>query len=256
MMTVIHAALAYAARGKCIFPCNPRNKKPLTDHGFKDASSDPDLVRQWWSKWPSAMIGVPTGKISGVWVLDVDPRHNGEESLKFLEQQHSSLPATVEAITGGGGRHLYFRMPEGIEVKCSAGDLGAGLDVRGDGGYVIAPPSIHPNGKPYTWSVDCAPLANAPTWLLELTPRQGERRPDSHWEGIAERGLPDGMRNETLLSVIGKLIGAGINAALAHELVQSWNIVRGDPPENSERVTQLFNRVVRLERKKREAALC
>jgi hypothetical protein len=146
-----------------------------------------------------------------------------------------------------------------IEIRNSASMLGDHLDVRGEGGYVIAPPSIHPSGRPYAWSVDTAhELADAPQWLLNLLRQQEqrERKPDEHWINIAYRGLPEGLRNETMLSVFGKLIGAGIHPTLAHELVQSWNIVRGDPPEDSKRITQLCNRVVSLERKKREAARC
>jgi hypothetical protein len=246
------AALAYSARGKCIFPCRPRDKTPLTPHGCLDASSNPEQVRAWWAVHPNANIGLATGKRSGLWVLDIDGEQGGA-SLRALELANGGLPATVEAITGGGGRHLFFRMPEGIEIKCSAGALGAGLDVRGDGGYVIVPPSIHPCGRPYAWSIDCAPApADAPAWLLdELQRRQSGRQPDSYWTEIVKRGLPEGLRNVTTLSALGKLIGAGIHPAFAHDLVQCWNAQRGNPPLEPKIITEQAKRVLRLEMKKR-----
>src|SRR5262245_57540029 len=106
---IAQAALGYAERGKCIFPCKPRSKFPLTEHGFKDASSDVDRVRTWWQRAPSANIGLATGRRSGMFVLDVDG-DEGEASLRALEREHGELPATVEAITGSGGRHLFFHM--------------------------------------------------------------------------------------------------------------------------------------------------
>ena len=140
-------ALAYTRRGWRVFPCAPRGKVPLTAHGLKDASTDEKQLTDWWDRWPSANIGVATGAESGFFVLDVDGK-DGNESLATLEREHGPLPTTVEAKTGGGGRHLLFKHP-GQAVKNSAGRLGPGLDVRGDGGYIVAPSSIHPTGKSY-----------------------------------------------------------------------------------------------------------
>src|SRR5262249_12553200 len=121
---------------------------------------------------PAANIGVATGKPSGIFVVDVDGV-DAEAELRKLEAQHGALPPTIEVITARG-RHVYFKMPA-APIRNSAGKLGPGLDIRATGGYVLAPPSIHPTGRRYEWSVDCASaIADAPTWR---TQRVGDRGP-------------------------------------------------------------------------------
>ncbi|MGC8960204.1 MAG: bifunctional DNA primase/polymerase [Chloroflexia bacterium] len=159
------AALSYAARGWPVFPCRPRGKTPLTPHGFKDATCDPETIRAWWERWPDANIAIPTGAPSGLLALDVDPRSGGDESLRELEQRYGPLPRTVESLTGGGGRHILFRCPN--SMRC--GKLAEGIDIKANGGYIIVPPSVHPNGRPYVWlHPDDVPPAEPPAWLLEL----------------------------------------------------------------------------------------
>ena len=162
---LVRAALAYARRGMPVFPCEPLGKRPLTRDGFWDASVDAGVVGRWWSRWPAANIGVPTGKRSGLLVLDVDPRDGGAASLTELEGAFGPLPRTTRARTGGGGEHVFFRYPGevGGEVRNSASWVGPGLDVRGEGGYVLVPPSR--TQAPYRWT-ERAPLAEAPSWLL------------------------------------------------------------------------------------------
>ena len=156
------AALAYARRGVPVFPCEARGKRPLTASGFRDAATDPGRIEAWWRRWPGANVGVPTGPRSGLLVLDVDPREGGDESLEALERRRGAAPRTTRARTGGGGSHLYFRYPAGPAVANSAGFLGSGLDVRGEGGYVVAPPSR--TTGPYEW-IDRSSPAEA-GWLL------------------------------------------------------------------------------------------
>lgn len=158
------AALEYAAKGWAVFPIAPRGKTPITTHGFKDATTDRDVIVDWWEKYPDANIGFATG--NGLYVLDVDGE-KGQDSLTCLETEHSPLPFTRECRTGTG-RHFYFECDE--ELGNSASKLGENLDTRGDGGYVILPPSVHPNGAVYTWAADCeeAPL---PEWLKPPKPK-------------------------------------------------------------------------------------
>jgi len=164
---MLKAALTYARHGVPVFPCR-LNKAPLTSRGHKDASTDEAAILAWWRRWPTALIGMPTGWDSGLWVLDVD-LPDGPASLEAIEAQVGPLPSTLEQVTGSGGRHLFFKMVEGVEIKNNARKLGPGLDVRGEGGYVIVPPSGHPSGGTYTWSTDHdAPLGDAPDWLLDL----------------------------------------------------------------------------------------
>ncbi len=157
------AALSYARRDIPIFPCEPGGKRPLTYNGFWDATTDARRVRSWWGRWPSANIGIPTGERSGLLVLDVDRRSGGMESLAALERRNGPMPETVKARTGGGGVHLFFRFPAGQDVRNSAELLGPGLDVRGEGGYVVVPPSR--TQSTYEW-IERPPLADA-GWLLE-----------------------------------------------------------------------------------------
>jgi hypothetical protein len=136
----------------------------LATHGAKDASCDPRQIDEWWAKYPWANIGVVTGAISGLVVVDVDGAP-GERSLRDLLVEHGPFPATLTARTGSGGAHYFFKHP-GRKVKNSARRLGPGLDIRGDGGYVVAPPSHHVCGGAYEW-VSKEPVAALPTWLLE-----------------------------------------------------------------------------------------
>jgi len=161
--TLLKAALAYARRGVSVFPCEASAKRPLTRNGHWDATTDPHAIERWWRRWPSANVAVPTGQKSGVVVLDVDVEDDGPESLARLERAGVPVPKTARARTGGGGIHLFFRYPRGREIRNSAGLLGPGLDVRGEGGYVVVPPSR--TQGPYEW-VDRSPPAEA-SWLIE-----------------------------------------------------------------------------------------
>jgi len=114
------------------------------------ASKNEKEIRNWWSRWPSANVCIVTGKDSGVVVIDVDPRHGGEESLKELQSSGSNFDGSPSLRTGGGGSHFYFQHPGG-RVPNRAGVL-PGIDVRGDGGFVVAPPSMHASGEVYSWN--------------------------------------------------------------------------------------------------------
>jgi hypothetical protein len=100
--------------------------------------------------WPDANVAIATGMESGIFVLDIDPRHGGDKSLEMLENQYGSLPATLKSKTGNGGWHLFFRHP-GTPIPNLISKIGSGLDIRGDGGYVVAPPSLHQSGAYYQW---------------------------------------------------------------------------------------------------------
>ena len=162
---LLDAALFYAMLGMAVFPghgvtpegrctcgtvdCGSPGKHPHIKQWQQDASTDAETIRRWWRRWPSANVCIATGSTSGIVVLDVDPRHGGAESLKTLEREHGSLPKTPTVITGGGGLHHYFvhpgkRVPNKVNVF-------PGIDIRGDGGFVVAPPSRHVSGEEYSW---------------------------------------------------------------------------------------------------------
>jgi hypothetical protein len=160
------AALGYADRGWHVIPLRPRAKPPLgqlVPNGLRQATTDLATVLGWWTRAPQANVGLVAG-VSGWIALDVDPRNGGDDDLHELEGQAGKLPKTVSAETGGGGWHYLFQHPGG-DLR---GKLGDGLDVK-DAGYIVAPPSIHPSGRPYSWdlSPDDVPLAELPPAWVE-----------------------------------------------------------------------------------------
>ena len=157
------AALAYSRRGWSVLPCRPCDKRPATKHGFKDATTDKGRIVQAWTLNPEANVGIATGVVSGIVVLDVDPRNGGDANLAELERVHGSLPETLTVETGGGGRHFYFAAPE---EPLRSGGVADGLDFKAEGGYIVAPPSVHPSGGPYRWAKGSSRvLAPCPDWL-------------------------------------------------------------------------------------------
>ena len=133
--------------------CNSAGKHPRTRHGFKNGTTRPDRVRQWWETDPSANIGILTGQVSGLLVLDVDLRSGGFESLENLEREHGRFLSSMEALTDGGGVHKYFSLPRGVLMPSRQldPDRYPGIDIKAEGAYVVAPPSTHVSGKTYRW---------------------------------------------------------------------------------------------------------
>jgi hypothetical protein len=196
--TPLEAALDYYDRGLMPIPVHRviahREGKPICSCGARDGCASPgkhptmawsqfqkrrpprEEVAEWWSGDRARYgVGILTGSASGnIFVLDVDvgPGKDGDDSLRALQLAHDDLPETAEVKTGGGGLHLYFRAPPGVAVvRNSASKLGPGLDIRGEGGFVVAPPSFHASGQPYVWSWTntlAEGIADAPAWLLDL----------------------------------------------------------------------------------------
>nr|WP_245157790.1 bifunctional DNA primase/polymerase [Brevundimonas sp. A19_0] len=254
------AAHDLAALGWAVFPLRPRDKKPYPNtRGLEDASQDVAEVVAWWHgaatlprKDPgkpaaragrAANVGVATGAGSGFFVLDVDGQ-TGMDSLLRMTRAYSPLPHTVRQSTGKGG-HLLFAWPEGREPRNRAGSLGQtesgvrpypGLDIRGEGGYIVAAPSIHPSGRLYSWAEGCSPferpLAAAPRWLLDLVCPVEEPRPsprssvnvgvgneDAYGRAALQgacdaiSGARPGTQNDTLhrrAFSIGRLVAGGV----------------------------------------------
>lgn len=172
--TYLNAALNYASKGCKVFPLNGKIPAIKAGKGHRDATDDPDQIRSWWSgEYLGYNIGIATGSASGFWVLDVDGGEgkSGHESLAELEAKNGSLPATVWQTTGNG-KHFLFRVADGKNIRISSGKVGQNLDVRGDGGYIVAAPSIHPGTKKaYQWQEDSfsiSAIAEAPDWLVRL----------------------------------------------------------------------------------------
>lgn len=168
--TLIEQALKYARYNWSIIPMRPHEKRPMIRwQEYQQHRATEEQIKNWYQRWPDMNIGVVTGQLSGIVVLDVDPRHGGDSNLEKWEQQHGQFPDTVEVITGGGGRHLYFKHPG--EIIHNRVSIVAGIDLRGDGGCAVLPPSIHPSGKAYRWRAGHEPdnmdMAELPGWLLQ-----------------------------------------------------------------------------------------
>ena len=219
-----------------MFPCGP-DKRPLVPHGFKAATTDPATVRTWWGQWPDALIAVPTGEHTGIVVLDPDvrPGIDGNDTLYLLEERHGKLPPTVEALTPSGGRHIYFRHP-GQPVPCSAGKLGPGLDVRGDGGYVVVPPSRNGAGG-WEWEASnpSEPAELPVAWIsLLVAPRheEGPRRPE-------DTPIGEGQRNAHLTSLAGAMRRRGASADALRGALHAENEARCRPPLGAAEVDRI-----------------
>jgi len=246
----LKAALSYIQMGFAVFPCRPGRKEPLTEHGFKDATVDPQQVREWWDKVPTVNVAIATGSVSNLLVIDVDSRNDGESGLDKLRRDHGNLPQTPLVITGGG-RHIYLRHPGG-QNRCSTGELAPGIDIKADGGYVVAPPSLHPSGPAYRWDKDYD-IANvrpsaAPAWLIEqLAQMENSTRHGPTSRATGGNVIPDGQRNNALASLAGGMrrMGMGYGEILA--ALQVTNQARCRPPLDDTEIEQIAASITRYE---------
>jgi hypothetical protein len=155
--------------------CKNPGKHPvaqLVPNGLKNATADPDIVNEWFTGTTPWNIGIATGKVSDIWVIDIDIKDGktGDKELEELERRYGRLPKTATVITGSGGKHYYYRYPligEDQKIRSVNGALAPGLDIKGDGGYVVAPPSIHISGKTYEFSTNDAYVTYPPLWLVK-----------------------------------------------------------------------------------------
>jgi len=244
--SILDIALEYAALGWSVIPLPYREKKPAVKWKEFQATRATKLELTLWFDQRQRNIGLVCGAISGLIVLDVDIGHGGQESLKKYD-----VPTTPIVQTGSGGFHLYFKHP-GHHVGNFAGKL-PGFDLRGDGGFVVLPPSVHPNGRQYTWlTAPATALAPAPAWLQEMikieepmvyvprplpvNPFRGKpsgSKSYNYAQGILMSLIKDlldtheGVRNSMLNRasfLMGKLVGAG---EIARSQVENKLIVTG-----------------------------
>jgi len=193
----LSAALAYAALGWRVIPLHPGTKQPIPAAWQEKGTTDTDTILGWWdATYPDAGVGIVCGADSGLVVIDVDEHGiSGSDTLADLEATYGELPETPCVLTGGGGRHLYFAYPAGVTIRNDAGKrLGPGLDIRAEGGQVVAPPSMHESGRAYAWEASSYPaptsilfaaepgtvaLATMPGWLIDLLAAAPPERPPS-----------------------------------------------------------------------------
>lgn len=264
-MDTLKTALAYAQRGWLVVPlhnpkqgkcschkqdCSSPGKHPRTEHGLKDGTKDAHQIEQWFARWPAANLGILTGQASGLVVLDVDG-DDGKASLQALTAAHGSLPKTLCAKTGRKGTdgkrkgaHYYFRAPVGVPIRNSAGIVGKGLDVRGEGGYVVAPPSLHPSGLLYEWLAPEQPLADLPAWLLA---RLAEAKPAPAMQTSPAQGevIAEGGRNAALASLAGTMRRRGMSPDAIEAALVKENDARCKPPLPDGEVREIARSVAR-----------
>jgi P4 family phage/plasmid primase-like protien len=248
--SMLEAALRYVRMGWPVFPLGIRGKKPMIPEGqggggCKDATLNEEKAREWWTKWPQANIGLATGH--RFIALDKDPRDGGDDSLDFLVRHHGPLPKTIEQTTGTGGGHYLFQQPD-FRVRNSQGNNGGiaqGIDIRGYHGYIVAPPSIHPEtGRAYCWEgmeeLEQQKLAPAPGWLLDWLKKHSERAsapPDPAKATVAR--FAKGQRHNGLLKIAGSMRARGLTADEIFALLKAVNEKRCDPPYDEAHIRKM-----------------
>ena len=216
--TFYDAASPLALQGRPVFPLKP-DKKPLTPHGFKDATTDVEQIKNWGERWPNALVGVPTGKVSDRFVLDVDVK-NGNDGFNTLAAKGWRLPATrIHHTPNGGGRHYLLHYPKDQTLTISAGKLGAGLDTRGDGGYIVWWPA-------HGYAVEnMSKLADVPDWLMTALLDADNKPPPSFDQPISE-----GKRNDTLFRLAAFLRAKGVAIEVIEAALMAENWTKCVPP--------------------------
>ncbi|MEW5765889.1 MAG: bifunctional DNA primase/polymerase [Acidobacteriota bacterium] len=267
------AAEGYGQRGYPVFPlhtpegggcscrrpdCEAVGKHPRIVQWPDNATTSEGTIRSWWRRWPEANIGLVTGETSGLVVLDVDPRHGGDAALEALQREFGELPPTLRAQTGGGGLHLFFRHP-GVRVPNSAGAMGSGLDIRGDGGYIVAPPSRHASGGRYAWDPARHPRhlepAPMPQWLLDraVRPDRGVLTPfrRSSLCDLVLTGVAAGQRNTSLVRLAGHLFRHRVDPYVCLGLLKSWNEANCRPPLTESELMRTIESIAGAELRRR-----
>ena len=268
---LLATALEFAEKGIAVLPChNPCQdghcscrrgdcrsvgKHPRTPNGLTAATIDTDVIRRWWGQWPNANLAARTGADSGVFVIDVDA--DGFDALEAFAATHGTpnwCPDTWTVRTGNLGAHLYFHHPGvGRKVRTTAGVIAPGVDVRGDGGYAVLPPSLHTSGRRYEWLEGLAPdgidLAAAPPWLLGSVVDVGttvvrSSRPARDGSSPSDP-IEAGRRNATLTSLAGTMRQRGFGEAAIEAALMEENQARCAPPLDDDEVSRIARSVGR-----------
>ena len=213
--------------------CRAIGKHPLIGDWPNKWTQDINQIDQWLKRWPKMNVGIVTGYPSGVVVLDVDGPE-GEESLRKLEAEHGPLPDTWEALTGGGGRHIFFKCPANVSELKNAVKFLPGLDIRADGGQVVAPGSLHSSGAYYQWELSSHPaeteLAEMPAWLFAVIRDYSQGGAGKRKKYPKEGPILDGQRNDYLAHFAGKLRRIGCSEGVLLAALLAENEARCQPP--------------------------
>lgn len=234
-------ALAYAKMGMAVFPLVPKSKNPATQHGFQNATTDPNQIEEWWGGNPNYNIGIASGQMSGGIVvvdLDIDKEKGkyGNETLREWESEHGQLPDTCRTITGRGGYHLLYRADR--KILCSINEEKA-VDIRGDGGYFVAPPSIHENGNRYEWEQDPQEfvLEQADDLVYEFIDFVRPEKKEKPTFSVPEM-IPEGSRDNTIFRLACSLQSKGLSDEAILAAAMKENETRCVPPLTDKEVEQ------------------
>jgi hypothetical protein len=246
-MTLVEAALKYAGLGWPVFPvwwpenggcacgkpdCSKPGKHPLgklVPKGRNNATTDAEIIRGWWKKYPQANVDIVTGPESGLLAVDVDPRNGGEEAWKKITAEVGTLPLTPTARTGGGVWHYVLQYP-GNTVKSAALSQYPGIDIKSKGGSIVAPPSLHISGQRYSWQIPpgSTPPVQCPQWLISLASSNGNRAQRAKTaEGDV---ITENQRNATLASLAGSMRQRGMTVEEIEAALLAVNAGRCHPP--------------------------
>ena len=244
MADCLAAALEYATKyGWAVFPVQPSTKRPRTPHGCNDAKKTVGAIKAWWKRWPDSNVGIATGSLSELVVIDLDIDDdkgiNGRNSIREWERVHGHLPETVMSITGRGGTHLFYHH-KGNDIGNKAGIL-EGVDIRGEGGYVVAPPSIHPNGTEYQWEFhpEDYKLAELDGNVMKLISPKKEEQSEEPFQ-LPEQIEP-GKRNDTLYKLACSMQAQGFSDAAIRVAVAQNNKDLCVPPLEDEEIDALVS---------------
>ncbi len=235
-MNMMDAALSYVAEGFSVFPVK-LDKKPLTEHGLKDATQLQIRVKDFWTQHPDASIGLLT---DGLIVIDFDAKSGGKKSKEEIEVKYGKLPRTRTHRTGGGGLHYLYRNPNGSKVGNTV-KLGGyvGVDLRANGGYIVVPPSPHPSGKKYE-VLDAGDVMVAPDWIMELTKVKAIQILETN-----EQPLTAGQRNATFASLAGYMRKRGISQEALESALLTINQIQSNPPLSESEVRIIAKSIAR-----------
>lgn len=260
-------AMEFILRGWAIFPvhhmfnrkcscgninCKSAAKHPLVRHGFNDATNDINQIREWWNKWPSANIGVATGAISNIVVIDIDPKSGGHNSLQNILRFTGEQESTLIAQSGGhrDGRHYYYMHPGGV-IRTIDG-IRPGIDIKADKGCINAPPSVHQSGRTYRW-LNNEPIAKLPGWVFQIIhdrkvekynlARQGRGGVDLDNISKMSEGKPS--RNCEMLRICGKLKYINKSFDEAKEFLLDVNKTKCVPPLDEKEILGMLRRIYR-----------
>lgn len=234
-------AYQYTAIGWNVLPITPKDKIPLGGMGLTHATKEASVIDEWWGKkWPDGSIAVLTGLESGIIVLDVDLKTGGYESLKDLPP----IPNTLTANTGGGGKHFVFQHP-GFHIGNSTSKIGGGLDIKGDGAYIVVAPSIHASGKEYQWENWGTPVAPSPGWLLDKIKAAATHKKSS--KPGKELAIAEGSRNDTLFREACSMRARGLSEATITASIEALNKEQCDPPLPPEELRQIVANACKYE---------